>query len=201
MTQHHRLCDKLEARDGTTAYRAIGAAASTDRPERWPPSDRWPQGTPAVTLQQAASYETHRSWGSKTERKTTSLLMLILALGTIALVPTLAHAQSLRIYHLDVEQAEATLFVSPSGNTLLVDSGKNGHGDRLRAVMQAAGVNIHALAGPIQSKSGQTYRVRNASRVYSTDNFTLLRIDPDRVRVQVFGWKGNLLGSKTHRFV
>ncbi len=49
-------------------------------------------------------------------------------------------AQTLRIYHIDVDQADATLFVSPSGQTLLVDSGRNGHGDRIRAVMQEAGV-------------------------------------------------------------
>ena len=51
-----------------------------------------------------------------------------------------ATAQSLRIYHIDVEQADATLFVSPSGKTLLVDSGKNGHGSRIKAVMDEASV-------------------------------------------------------------
>jgi beta-lactamase superfamily II metal-dependent hydrolase len=40
-----------------------------------------------------------------------------------------------------VEQADATLFVSPSGKALLVDSGKNGHGSRLKAAMQEAGVD------------------------------------------------------------
>ncbi len=54
---------------------------------------------------------------------------------------TLARGQSLRIYHVDVEQADATLFVSPGGNTLLVDGGKNGHGDRIEAVMDRAGVS------------------------------------------------------------
>ena len=52
-----------------------------------------------------------------------------------------AEAQTLRIYHIDVDQGDATLVVSPGGQTLLVDSGKNGHGDRLRAAMQTAGVN------------------------------------------------------------
>jgi len=50
------------------------------------------------------------------------------------------HAQTLRIHHIDVDQGAATLFVSPGGRTLLIDSGKNGHGGRLRAVMQQAGV-------------------------------------------------------------
>ena len=48
-------------------------------------------------------------------------------------------AQTLRIYHIDVEQAAATLIVSPAGHTLLVDSGKNGHGPRIRSALQAAG--------------------------------------------------------------
>ena len=51
------------------------------------------------------------------------------------------NAQSLRIYHIDVEQGDSTLFVSPNGNTLLVDSGKNGHGPRIKAIMTQAGVN------------------------------------------------------------
>jgi beta-lactamase superfamily II metal-dependent hydrolase len=51
-----------------------------------------------------------------------------------------AGAQTLRIYHIDVDQAAATLFVAPGGRTLLVDSGKNGHGSRIRAILQLAGV-------------------------------------------------------------
>ena len=50
-------------------------------------------------------------------------------------------AQTLRIYHIDVDQASATLFVSPAGHTLLVDSGRNGHGPRILAALQQAGVD------------------------------------------------------------
>jgi len=50
-------------------------------------------------------------------------------------------AQQLRIYHIDVEQASATLFVAPGGKTLLVDSGKNGMGGRIKTVMDRAGVS------------------------------------------------------------
>jgi competence protein ComEC len=57
-----------------------------------------------------------------------------------ALLASPALGQTLRIYHIDVDQASATLFVAPGGKTLLVDAGKNGHGGRLRAAMQAAGV-------------------------------------------------------------
>src|SRR5436190_23782472 len=49
-------------------------------------------------------------------------------------------AQTLRIYHIDVEQADAALVVMPNGKTLLIDSGKNGHGSRIKAVMDLAGV-------------------------------------------------------------
>jgi competence protein ComEC len=63
-----------------------------------------------------------------------SLCVLILWL------PAVASGQTLRIYHIDVEQGDATLLVTPSGKSLLVDSGKNGHGPRIRAAMQQAGV-------------------------------------------------------------
>ena len=53
---------------------------------------------------------------------------------------TKASAQYLCIYHIDVERVDATLLVSPLGRTFLVDSGKNGQGDRLKATMDEAGV-------------------------------------------------------------
>lgn len=65
-----------------------------------------------------------------------SLLLAVLLGGAPA------SAQTLRIYHLDVDQGDATLVVSPSGRTLLIDSGKDGHGSRIRTVLQAAGVTL-----------------------------------------------------------
>ncbi len=64
----------------------------------------------------------------------------VLLLTVAALQTTAVSAQQLRIYFIDVDQADATLIVSPSGQTLLVDSGRNGHGARLQAAMQQAGV-------------------------------------------------------------
>jgi competence protein ComEC len=64
------------------------------------------------------------------------LLAVLVATGA----PAASGAQALRIYGIDVEQAAATLVVSPSGRTLLVDSGKNGHGPRILAALEAAGV-------------------------------------------------------------
>jgi beta-lactamase superfamily II metal-dependent hydrolase len=52
-----------------------------------------------------------------------------------------AFAQHLRIYHIDVEQGDATLFISPSGSTMLIDAGNNGMGQRIRSVLAAAGAS------------------------------------------------------------
>jgi len=49
-------------------------------------------------------------------------------------------AQGLRIYHIDVNQADATLFVSPQGNTMLVDAGTRHDRDEIKAVMDLAGI-------------------------------------------------------------
>ena len=53
--------------------------------------------------------------------------------AALLLAATPATAQ-LRIFHIDVENADATLFVAPGGETLLIDSGSNGHGARIKAV-------------------------------------------------------------------
>ena len=46
-----------------------------------------------------------------------------------------ADAQGLLIYHIDVDQADATLFVTPSGSTLLVDAGRSGSAARIKALL------------------------------------------------------------------
>ena len=50
-------------------------------------------------------------------------------------------AQTLRIFQIDVESADAALIVTPNGKTLLIDSGKNGMGPRIKKVMDDAGVS------------------------------------------------------------
>ena len=62
-------------------------------------------------------------------------VLALLAAGT----PGASVAQELRIYHIDVEQAAATLIVSPGGRTLLVDSGKNRQGPRILSALHTAG--------------------------------------------------------------
>ena len=58
----------------------------------------------------------------------------------VTLQATAVSAEQLRAYFIDVVQADATLIVSPNGQTLLVDSGRNGHRPRLQDAMQPAGV-------------------------------------------------------------
>ncbi|PCI32353.1 MAG: hypothetical protein COB54_07595 [Alphaproteobacteria bacterium] len=52
-----------------------------------------------------------------------------------------ASAQTLKVFHIDVNQGDATLIVAPNGRTLLIDSGGNGRGRQIVAVMQAEGLN------------------------------------------------------------
>ena len=71
--------------------------------------------------------------------KTAAAAVTMLALSAFAHPTT---AQILRIYHIDVDQGDATLFVAPNGQSLLVDSGRNGDGGRILAAMLAAGVTV-----------------------------------------------------------
>ena len=59
------------------------------------------------------------------------ILLLVFSFNTNA---------DLDIYHIDVEQGDSTLFVTSTGATLLVDSGKNGHGGRIKSIMEQARV-------------------------------------------------------------
>jgi beta-lactamase superfamily II metal-dependent hydrolase len=68
------------------------------------------------------------------------LLAAVVIANLVLAAPDPVIAQALRITHIDVDQGGATLFVAPSGKTLLVDTGKNGHGGRLKAAMNRAGV-------------------------------------------------------------
>lgn len=67
-----------------------------------------------------------------------NLAVLITLFGNFAI------AQSLRIYAIDVEGGQATLFVAPSGQSLLIDAGWPGFGgrdaDRIVAAAKDAGV-------------------------------------------------------------
>jgi competence protein ComEC len=75
-----------------------------------------------------------------TGTSTFTMKRILLTLYLLLFIAGSTVAQTLRIYQIDVEQADAALVVTPSGKTLLIDSGKNGMGKRIRTVMQQAGV-------------------------------------------------------------
>jgi competence protein ComEC len=65
------------------------------------------------------------------------------SLAALTLTLTLAAAQSpqLRIYQLDVEQADAALVISPNTNTLVIDTGLSGKSaERIKALMDKLGI-------------------------------------------------------------
>ena len=74
-------------------------------------------------------------------RRVLSLLVLavsVFAQSTAAQTAT----KSLQIYYIDTEGGQATLFVAPSGETLLVDVGNPGgrDTDRIMLALEDAGV-------------------------------------------------------------
>ena len=70
-----------------------------------------------------------------------TLLAGILLAASAALLPA---AKNLEVYSIDVEGGQATLIVSPSGESMLVDTGWGGHNkrdaERIAAAAKAAGV-------------------------------------------------------------
>src|SRR5439155_3111931 len=65
------------------------------------------------------------------------------SLAALVLTLTLAAAQSpqLRIYQIDVEQADAALIVSPHTNTLVIDTGLTSKSaERIKALMDKLGI-------------------------------------------------------------
>jgi competence protein ComEC len=65
-------------------------------------------------------------------------LLLVLCLAAYL------HAQSLRVFAIDVEGGKSTLFVAPSGQSMLVDTGYDGNrgrdAERIAAAAKAAGI-------------------------------------------------------------
>jgi beta-lactamase superfamily II metal-dependent hydrolase len=75
--------------------------------------------------------------------------LLLAVLAGLTLVPAAPHAQAARrtldIYVVDVEGGNATLFVAPSGQSVLIDTGNGGaaamrDGDRILAAVKDAGL-------------------------------------------------------------
>src|ERR1700687_4639423 len=70
-----------------------------------------------------------------------AFLVVLFTLAGAALLPA---AKNLEIYFIDVEGGQATLFVSPSGQSMLIDTGWSGHNsrdaERIAAAAKHAGV-------------------------------------------------------------
>ena len=75
---------------------------------------------------------------------TLALFCALLALPTLALPPATS-TKSLQIYFIDVEGGQATLIVTPEGQSLLIDTGwpgnNNRDADRIVAAARDAGIN------------------------------------------------------------
>ena len=72
-------------------------------------------------------------------------MVAILALGVTATAARAQDKDTLRIYFADVEGGQSTLFVTPLGESLLVDTGwtgfNNRDADRILALCKKAGVS------------------------------------------------------------
>src|SRR5215211_5808163 len=73
------------------------------------------------------------------------MVKAVVLTALLSLTPALASAQALRLYFIDVEGGQATLVVTPSGQSLLVDTGwptaNLRDADRIAAAVKKAGVS------------------------------------------------------------
>src|SRR5437667_6372624 len=69
------------------------------------------------------------------------LVVHSLAAGGLTLTLAAAQSPQLRIYQIDVEQADAALVVSPNTNTLVIDTGLSSKSaERIKALMDKLGI-------------------------------------------------------------
>jgi alkaline phosphatase D len=62
------------------------------------------------------------------------------------------------------------------------------------------GADTFVESGPLDTFPAELgYEVRSSGPIHRTDNFTRLTVDPEKIRVEVFARKGELLGEKVHR--
>jgi beta-lactamase superfamily II metal-dependent hydrolase len=71
-----------------------------------------------------------------------ALFLMVMSAAGLSSAQAPANTQALDIYFIDTEGGQATLYVSPSGQTLLVDTGNAGERDlgRILGVLELAGV-------------------------------------------------------------
>ena len=78
-------------------------------------------------------------------RKKLAAVLLALSIGLLAGLPARAAKRDLRVYFIDVEGGQSTLFVTPTGQSLLIDTGwpdNDGRdADRILAATKSAGIS------------------------------------------------------------
>ena len=72
-------------------------------------------------------------------------IVLCLAAGAAGLVGQASRQKTLDIYYIDTEGGQSTLFVAPSGETLLVDTGNSGDRDLGRIVETLKGAGVKQI--------------------------------------------------------
>jgi competence protein ComEC len=72
-------------------------------------------------------------------------IVLCLAAGAVGLVGQASRQKTLDIYYIDTEGGQSTLFVAPSGETLLVDTGNSGDRDLGRIVETLKGAGVKQI--------------------------------------------------------
>ena len=79
-----------------------------------------------------------------TDARSKAIGRAVVLAGWIALAPAVCSAQALRLYFVDVEGGQATLVVTPSGQSMLVDTGwptdNLRDAERIAAAAKKAGV-------------------------------------------------------------
>ncbi len=74
-----------------------------------------------------------------------ALTVMAMATATVHAAPAREGEKTLRVYFVDVEGGQATLFVTPEGQSLLIDTGWNGNNgrdaDRIVAAAKKAGIS------------------------------------------------------------
>jgi competence protein ComEC len=80
------------------------------------------------------------------DKRPCAIVLLAIFAGLLAVIPAAAaDKHDLRIYFIDVEGGQSTLFVTPTGQSLLIDTGSPGNdgrdADRIFAATKSAGIS------------------------------------------------------------
>ena len=82
---------------------------------------------------------------SRTKTQTLTVALLALVAGLLASPAAWAAKRDLRVYFIDVEGGQSTLFVTPTGQSLLIDTGwpdnEGRDADRILAATKNAGIS------------------------------------------------------------